>query len=72
MGQGSELLRSIVAGAVRSHKGAVERDLDGVADKTDADALTDEPVADAVAGAGETDRAVLVDPTQDLTAFSWS
>ena len=54
---------------MRAQQSAVKGDLDGVADEADAHGLTDEAVADAIIGAGEADRPVLVDAAQHLGAF---
>lgn len=52
-----------------SEERAVKADLDRVGDQADPDSLRAVAVADGIVGAGEADRAVLVDHPQDLRAF---
>ena len=52
-----------------SQQRAVKGDLDRVAHQANPDGGSDELVADAIAGAGEADRPVLVDDPQNLGSF---
>jgi hypothetical protein len=69
MGQGSELLALVMTSTMGPEQQAVKRDLDGVADKTRSDSGSDEAVADAIAGAREADRSVLVHDPQHLATL---
>jgi hypothetical protein len=69
MSKGSELLRAVMTGTMGPEQGAAKGDLDAVADEPDPNGGADEPVADAIAGAGEAYPSVFVHDPQHLTAF---
>jgi hypothetical protein len=56
LGQGSELLGLVVAGAVGAHQKPILGDLDGVVHEADPDELSRVAVADPVGRAGEAHR----------------